>query len=176
MKQTLFLFLIMVALASCKNDPSAQSQEGEPSATPTRPIEPPPGGPTTGKLPSGQTQAVLNFLTTGYWYVEGYVKMGAPEEYAKNRGRWFQFMPDGTFKSGQYKKTTGAGAWTFDAQSAQILLDAQNPEDAGEWKVQMASSGAVMIWVGTERYGQNSIQQKFENYVELMAELPQPSN
>jgi hypothetical protein len=176
MKQTLFLFLIVAALASCKNDPSTQSQEEEPSATPTRPIEPPPGGPTFGKMPSGQTQAVLNFLTTGYWYVEGYVKIGAPEASANSRGRWFQFMPDGTFKSGRYLKTTGAGAWTFDAQTAQILLDAQNAEDGGEWKVQMASSGTVMIWAGTERYGQNSIQQKFENYVELMAELPQPSN
>jgi hypothetical protein len=178
MKRIAFFLLLIGALFACKNDPPAETGAEETSATETRPITPPEGGPIAGpnKKPSMQTEKLLGYLTAGYWYVEAFIKINDPEANAANRGRWYQFAADGTFSSGRYKTAGAGGVWTYDPQNALIFLDAQNDEEDSEWKLQLASDGSIMIWVGTKRFEQNSIQVKLENYVELMSELPKLSN
>lgn len=177
MKRIAFFLLLIATLPACKNDQNAASS-GDPSATPTRPITPPEGGPILGenKRPSMQTEKVLGFLTTDFWYMVAYVKINDRDAALQNRGRWYQFAADGTFKSGKYKTSGAKGVWTFDPQTALIHIDSENDDEDGEWRIQMGKSGTVMIWIGTERYQQNSIQIKLENFVETMAELPLPSN
>lgn len=179
MKKIAFFFLLAGFLAGCKSEPTEPAGSGEEaSVTQTRPITPPEGGPVVGddKKPSMQTERLLGFLTTGYWYVEAYVKINDRESALANRGRWFQFNSDGTFSSGRYKGISARGRWTYDPQTALIFIDSEKNDQDGEWKIQMGNSGTVMILVGTERFGQNSIQMKLENYIELMAELPPLSN
>lgn len=179
MKKTVFFFLLIGILAACKSEPAEPAGSGdEASVTETRPITPPEGGPIAGpnKTPSMQTEKLLGFLTTGYWYVEVYVKINDREAGQANRGRWFQFNPDGTFSTGRYKGISAKGGWTYDPKTALIYIDSEKNDQDGEWKIQMGKSGMVMILVGTERFGQNSIQMKLENYIELMAELPPVSN
>jgi hypothetical protein len=179
MKKIAFFFLLIGLLAACKSEPAeAEGSGDEASVTETRPITPPEGGPIVGadKTPSMQTEKLLGFLTTGYWYVEAYVKINDPEASQANRGRWYKFNPDGTFSNGKYKGISAKGVWTYDPQTALIFLDSEKQDQIGEWKIQMGKSGAVMILVGTERFQQNSIQMKLENYIELMAELPPISN
>ncbi|MBK8493348.1 MAG: hypothetical protein IPL49_21325 [Saprospirales bacterium] len=178
MKRIFFFFLLMSAMAACKNEPKATATGDETSVTQTRPITPPEGGPIVGpkKPPSMQTEMLIGFLTTDYWYIEAYVKINDRDSALENRGRWYRFAPDGTFVSGKYKKQDAKGIWTFDPQTALIYVDSENDAQDGEWKIQMGKSGSVMIWIGTERFLQNSIQIKLENYLELMAELPSPSH
>ena len=177
MKKALFFVLIITALAACKNDPKTPEGEETPSVTQTTPIRPPESGPIVGsKEPSPQTKAAVKYLTTGFWYIEAFVKIKDRQASLDNRGRWYQFAADGTFVGGKYKETGSTGVWTYDPQTALIYLDAENDAEDGEWRIQMGKSGTVMVWVGTERFGQNSIQIKLENYIELMAELPALSN
>lgn len=179
MKRTLLFLLLISLLAACKNDPQDPDTGGdETSATETRPITPPEGGPIAGpnKQPSMQTEKLLGYLTTGYWYVEAFVKINDREAGLQNRGRWFKFEPDGTLSTGKLKAISAKGTWTYDPQTALIYIDSEKDEQDGEWKIQMGKSGTVMILVGTERFGQNSIQIKLENYIEMMSELPPLSN
>lgn len=175
----MFFFLLIGVLAACKSEPTEPAGSGdEASVTQTRPITPPEGGPVVGadKKPSMQTEKLLGFLTTGYWYVEAYVKINDREAGLANRGRWFKFNADGTLSTGRYKGISAKGVWTYDPQTALIFIDSEKDDQDGEWRIQMGRGGAVMILVGTERFAQNSIQMKLENYIELMAELPLPSN
>ena len=179
MKRIVFFFLLVALLGACKNESaSTDNTSSEPSVTETRPITPPEGGPILGpnKRPSMQTEKLLGFLTTDYWYMLAYVKINDRESAYENRGRWYQFAADGTFNSGKLKATGAKGVWTYDPQTALIHIDSENDAEDGEWKIQMGNSGTVMIWIGTERYKQNSIQIKLENFIETMAELPKPSN
>lgn len=173
MMRIFILCLFVASLAACKNEPVAE----EASVTKTQPILPPEGGPITGenKRPSMQTEHLFDYLCSGYWYIEGYSKINDPEAHAKNRGRWFQFSKEGTFRSGKYKETGASGIWTYDPMKALLFMDSANDAEDGEWKLQMAKNGAAMVLVGTERFMQNSIQFKLENYIELMAELPAPT-
>lgn len=179
MKRVILFLLLAGAFTACKNDATDTAAEGEEaSVTETRPITPPEGGPITGanRTPSMQTEKLIGFLTTGYWYMEVYVKINDPEASTANRGRWYKFAPDGTFTTGRYKGISAKGVWTYDPQTALIFIDSEKNDQDGEWKIQMGKTGTVMILVGTERFAQNSIQIKLENYVELMAELPPISN
>ncbi len=174
MLRLIILCFFLSSLFACKPETPA---EGE-SATKTRPITPPEGGPIIGanKQPSMQTEQLFKYLSTGYWYVEAYVKINDRESALENRGRWYRFSPEGTFESGKFLTASSKGSWTYDPQNALIFIDSQNDLEDGEWKLQMGKSGTVMIWVGTTRFLQNSIQLKLENYLELMAELPAPGN
>lgn len=174
MRRFLLFLLISASFTACKTEPSAE----EGSVTQTRPITPPEGGPIVGenKQPSMQTEKLFGFLCTGYWYIEAYVKINDRPSALQNRGRWYQFSRNGTFVSGKFKDTTAKGVWSYDPQYALIYLDSENDSEDGEWKLQMGKSGTVMIFVGTERFMQNSIQMKLENYIELMSELPPPGN
>lgn len=174
MGRLLFFLLVLISFAACKTEPV--DEKG--SVTQTRPITPPEGGPIVGdnKQPSMRTEKLFGFLCTGYWYVEAYVKINDRPSALQNRGRWYQFSRNGTFISGKFKETTAKGVWTYDPMKTLVFLDSENDAEDGEWKIQMGNSGTVMIFVGTERFQQNSIQMKLENYIELMSELPPPGN
>ena len=174
MRRLLFSLLVIASFAACKSEPATEQE----SVTQTRPITAPEGGPIVGpnKQPSLQTEQLFNFLSTGYWYIIGYSKINEPEAHAQNRGRWFHFSKEGTYSYGKLKETWGKGVWTYDPQNALLFLDSEKDADDGEWRLQMAKNGSAMVLVGTERFKQNSIQFKLENFIELMAEMPQPSN
>lgn len=172
-----FIFLVFaIAFSACQNDPPQDANESGEGITPT-PIEKPaqPAAPTLEQT-SEQTQRLRDALTNNYWYIEGWVQMNSPEASQSNRGRWYQFNEDGTFTSGQYKKTTGKGTWSYSPSLARIHLESENFNETAEFTIKMATNNQVMIWVGTERYEQTGTQCKLENYVALMEALPQPSN
>lgn len=124
---------------------------------------------------SPQTQKVLNYLSSGFWYMEAYIKINDREAARTNRGRWYQLNMDGTFKTGQWKSTTGSGTWTYDPKQLYIHLEESGGQPA-EYEVKMSHDGEVMVWVGTTRYNLNSVQSKLGRYDQLMSaeQMPLP--
>jgi hypothetical protein len=57
----------------------------------------------------------------------------------------------------------GTGAWSIDGQKATVHLDAPLVGDDREWKMQIAKTEDVMVWVGTERYNTTGINLKLLN-------------
>jgi len=154
MKHLLILTLVIPLFLSCNNGETGGSQEGKAKVNIT---------PPNPKTPL-QTRAIRVF-TTNYWIVNMYVKIKQPKLNRVNQGRWYKFNKDGTFEVGKFTKTISKGGWRFfyRGEDAVIALDAENPEEDGEWKVKIASDESIMIWVGTEQFGTNSVQQRLEN-------------
>ena len=136
-------------------------------------------GPKAQKgLVSEQTTKVLEVVTSGYWYMEAYIKIKDRAAAKSNRGRWYKFNMDGTYTNGQWKEEQGKGTWTFDPDKLYLHFDAEDNKEDSEWEVKMSSDGQVMLWIGTQRFNQNSIQTKLGVYQQLLApeDLPLPNS
>ncbi len=175
MKASHFLLFISLLLSSsCKeNKPTDketlpnQTQEQKPSEEVIGVV------PYEGGIISEQTQNFVEGLTTGYWYIAGYVSIKDPENAPKeNRGRWFQFTADGHLKAGKWKDERTTGTWTYHPSIAVLTLRTEEPSFQGEYKIRMTKDKAIMLWIGTERFNQTDIQAKLENYLQLMDTLP----
>ena len=163
MKKWMFLLIVPVLWVGCTNGTTEENGANGTEVTP-------PGNPVVGAEQgapvSPQTEKVLGFLANNFWVVEGYVKgTRNTEAYKANQGRWYQLLSDGTYTYGQWDKTTGKGVRSYDPQKALVHLDSSKDEDDGEYSLKMSKDGSLMVLIGTERYGQNSIQMKLGNYV-----------
>ncbi|MCB0706874.1 MAG: hypothetical protein KDC34_16275 [Saprospiraceae bacterium] len=175
----------LLAFAGCKNEPTDQDdpaasdgtaviKDAEEVAVGDMPIVTGPGGQI-----SPQTLAMVESLTRDYWYVEQWVEINqgslSREAANANRGRWFQFDDGGKITMGKLKSTVDSGKWEYDPQTARLSMD-MGKEDDMEFTLKMTPDGKVMLWVGTDRFNQNNVQLKLENYVELMSEMPVVTN
>jgi hypothetical protein len=165
-----FLAFLMTALFACQADPENGGENGG-NDQPKQEQQEVPGNPVADSkdgVVSPQTQRLINALSTGYWAMEVYVKIQDRPADAANRGKWFNFNPDGTYTSGRWDKETGKGVWEYTAQEAKIWLDPEGEDEPNmEFTLKMSSDESIMIWVGTERYNQNNIQIKMGNYLDL---------
>ena len=183
-KTTAFLFAVLSLSIACKQEPASDEpgQEEEPAQEiiSDAQVVSSSGLPVvdngTGQV-SPQTMRIIENLTTDFWYVEQWVEInqGKPGTKRENRGLYFQFSEDGTMKYGKLNTEQGVGTWIYDPQQAYITMEFPAQQNM-EYSVKLASDGKVMLWVGTERYNQNNIQMKLENYVEQMAQMPDLSN
>lgn len=110
-----------------------------------------------------QQERIVRVLSSNYWIVQGLVRIKDKEASRVNPGAWFKFNPDGSYTYGHFQNTIGTGAWSLDGQKATVLLDAPLIGDDREWKLQIAKSEDVMVWVGTERYHTNNTNMKLIN-------------
>lgn len=154
MKHLLILTLVIPFFLSCNNGETGGSKEGKAKVNIT---------PPNPKTP--QQTRVIRVLTTNYWIVNMFIQIKHHELNRVNQGRWYKFNKDGTFEVGRFSETISKGGWRFyySGEDALVELDAENPEEDGAWKIKIASDESIMIWVGTEQYGSNSIQQRLEN-------------
>ncbi|MBR9920534.1 MAG: hypothetical protein GYB31_06815 [Bacteroidetes bacterium] len=181
----LFTFVVAsLAFAGCQEEPSSAEtnpeengaviQDADVVSSDGMPVITGPDG-----LISPQTRSMLENLTRDYWYIEQWVEIKQQkrdrESGEANRGRWFNFSMDGSVTAGKLDKEDDKGSWEYEPKDAHLVL---NLEEQGnmEFSLKMANDGRVMLWVGTERYNQNNIQLKLENYVEQMNEMPQITN
>ena len=195
MKKIFLFVLVLACFTSCKSDKSVDASAANSTAPQTEtPAEPAkneanaaenfaptnmkqtvaPGSPVMGKPGdpiSPQTIRVINALSTDYWEVEAYLRMALEKEERnalnkENTGRWFKFSPDGNFTAGKYQDETGKGKWYFDPKVPSMYLDHHERRDE-EFTIKMSSEETVMIWVGTETFGENGVQAKLGNSSDL---------
>ena len=64
-------------------------------------------------------------LTRDYWVFEFYVIKDVIDVRFQNIGRWFQFNPDGTFRTGRWNEEIGVGSWKFEyrADKPYLIVD-----------------------------------------------------
>ncbi len=170
MKYFIIPLILTMFLISCQNgcgnmqntnanDPGSQeqTQQTDNSGTPS-PTEP---GELRGA--TAQEQRVFDMYTRDYWVVTGFHKIGDKPAFKRNRGRWYQFNPNGTFTVGHFDKVLSKGNWRLEQQASHMRLDAENDEEDGLWRMQVRSDESMLVWVGTEEAQSNSIQQRLEN-------------
>ena len=193
MKKIFFFALILGSFTACQNDkpaaagttaPVQTEKQAEPAKSEANAAEnfaPTnvkqtvlPGSPVMGKSGdpiSPQTIRVISALGTDYWEIEAYLRMALePDERnalnKENSGRWFKFSPDGNFVTGKYQEETGKGKWYYDPKVPSLYFDHHERRDE-EFTVKMSSEETVMIWVGTDTFGENGIQAKVGNSTDL---------
>ncbi len=192
MKRLFFFALILGSFTACQNDkPAAATATNTETPAPTEQKTEPakneanaaenfaptnvkqtvaPGSPVIGAAGdpiSPQTTRVIAALGTDYWEIEAYLRMSLEKEERdvlnkENTGRWFKFSPDGNFVTGKYQEETGKGKWYYNPKVPSLYFDHHERRDE-EFTVKMSSEETVMIWVGTETFGENGIQAKIGN-------------
>lgn len=112
-----------------------------------------------------QVARVIRVLVKDYWVVQTLVRINDALANNQNQGAWFDFKPDGSYDYGFFQKKIGTGAWRFDGQTANLLLDSPLEGDDREWNIKMGKDEDLMIWVGTERFHTNDIQLRLYNFM-----------
>ena len=121
-----------------------------------------PPNPTTA-----QEQRVHRVLTTELWAVWSLIRIKKVKETRANQGAWYKFSPDGTYEYGFWDEPISTGTWSFEGDKGLLNLDSKLKGDDRQWKVQMASSEDVMVWVGTERFHTTDISLKLERFANV---------
>ena len=172
-----FVALIsMLALGGCKSEPEAES--GNKADTPSKPAAQSQEDvigivPYEGGVISEQSLKLLEGLSTGYWYISGYVSIKDPDNAPKEHmGRWYQFTRDGHITAGKWKEQKTTGTWTYHPSIAVLTIRTEDPSYQGEYTIKITKDNAIMIWVGTPAFNQTDVQAKLENYLQLMDTLP----
>lgn len=119
--------------------------------------------PETPAPKTPQQERIVRVLVSNYWVVQGLVRINDKEASRSNPGAWYKFRPDGSYDYGYMQNTIGTGAWSLDGKSGTLLLDAPLTGDDREWKLQIAKTEDVMVWVGTERFTTTGINLKLLN-------------
>ncbi len=114
-----------------------------------------------------QEKRVVEVLTSDYWSVWALVKIKDVPANRENQGAYFKFHLDGTYEYGFWQEPISTGTWTFDGSTAHVHLDSKLKGDDREWRIQMASDGQTMVWIGTEKYHTPNIQLKLVRFVNL---------
>lgn len=157
---TYFFFICFVVFSGCTNEKPAENTE-ESTEQPTNSLVATPPNPTTP-----QESRIIRVLTTNYWIINAYVKIGDKEANRANQGKWYQFKDDGTYIVGQFSDTIGEGVWSFGYTelAGQIRLKSKNKEES-LWNIQIGNDESIMIWVGTEEFMTTNIQMRLENLI-----------
>jgi hypothetical protein len=155
MKNYLWIFVIAgMGVLGCGDDtPSSDGNE-----TTSSEIEIPPADnrPNQGKngsfLPPLQQEEtpMVTTLTTDYWVFEFYVVDDKSRRTA-NKGRWFNFHPDGTYESGIWENETGYGSWRIqqEPEGTMLYLDNINDTQDEKWEIQGVNDAKdTMTWAG----------------------------
>lgn len=174
-KSIFFLLLCVFSLTACQNEGGTTQQAAATTDAPAN------GTKTSATDKTGETgvndspfakpdtpqkERVHRVLTTNYWVNTAYFKMSEKDANRKNQGNWYQFNPDGTFTFGHFEEELAKGKWSFDYKDekvGQVHLQADNTDYSGMWSVKIGSDEDLMIWVGTEQYNTNGVQQRLEN-------------
>lgn len=117
------------------------------------------------------TEYAKQFYTRMLWRYEAAVVTNDLEKGKAYNGKWIKLNPDNTLMSGFYEEEGQPGSWALD-EGTNVLTIVEGGERPvySEWKVQTSStSDAIMIWVGTRRFGMNNTQIKLLTYNEKPA-------
>jgi hypothetical protein len=146
--------LISLVLLSCKQEAGNVQQEPTQDSTKVNAVQEPStqGGESTQASADGHD---YTFLTDKLFHYTGSFGGTKGEDIYKDQ--WIDLAPDGTYKAGKLKEQTHTGKWSYnhDAKILQLRPDVST-FNISEWKVMYNEQ--MMVWVGTQTYGNNAIQ------------------
>jgi hypothetical protein len=178
MKYSTLIFCVFFFLFSaCKNEKTAAKQtdttnneavkvqKSENKNTPA-----PPSIPTTElKQEQPLSAYAVQFYTNLLWQYETAIVINDDEKGKEYQGKWIKFKPDNTIETGFYDGPIKTGRWALNEGTnvLTIVEDGAHPTYT-EWKIKTSSSSnAIMVWVGTKRFGLNNTQIKMIRHSEL---------
>lgn len=169
------IFVILIGLAACKKESGNVQQE---PAQDTTQVATTPGSAATAEpaapaTQSGTTNPTISgghdytFLTDKLFHYKAAFG-GTSTDKQLYKDEWIDLASDGTYKAGKLKQQTHTGKWDYnnDLKILQLRPDSKSFL-MSEWKVM--HNEQMMVWVGTQTYGNQSTQ------VQLVrsSELPQ---
>ena len=176
------LVLIAVLFFNCQNSTSSDSEtvinptEKEKIATSV-------DNPTPSSVVSNSAVSELKqekplstyaqqFYGNALWHYDTAVVIKNPEKSKSYNGKWVKFHPNNTLETGFYDGPVTQGSWAIDeATNILTILESGEHPTYSEWKVKTSSSSeAIMIWVGTKRFGLNNTQ------IKMLRHNNKPSN
>lgn len=163
MKQLLILLLPMMFLSACQPDGPADQQATTESAQQAVAEVPPGSGNVATPVPPDLTIEEANLLIKDYWVAEYWVDHKSKENSRRNKGRWWQFFGDGTYRTGHWEEELAQGSWTIYRDQAKLLIhmDANDDRLDEQFEIQgVTIAGGYMSWVGTSLYNMNNIAVK----------------
>lgn len=155
---TLSIALCALLFVSCKPDASTQT-EGNTQESVQDQSQTGEGNTTNGEnnQPAGSSAGHdYTFLTNKILVFKNSVgsEKGEANPY---KDQWIDLMPDGTFKAGKLKDQTHTGAWTYNHEKKILFIKPHSPDHKmSEWSVM--HNEKMMVWVGTQTYGNNAYQ------------------
>ncbi len=178
-KWMLYFAVILIGTA-CQQNQSNSAVASEPKA-PETPVPAPTETPKA--IAKTSTEAVAGaeviqekpltayakqFYTRLLWRYEAAVVTNDLEKGKAYNGKWIKLNPDNTLMSGYYQEEGQRGSWALDEEKNVLtIVEGGERPVYSEWKVQTSSSSdAIMIWVGTRRFGMNNTQIKLLTYNE----------
>lgn len=152
-----FCFLTGLSLTfGCKNDASSKQEEtisNSQQENSPAPVATPSGNQVASTSTSGHDFTILTDKI--FIYKQAYGGKNTREQPYKDE--WIDLTSDGKFRAGKLKEQTHTGTWTYIENSKTLHL---TPDDSKfkntEWTIMY--NNQMMVWVGTETYGDNAIQ------------------
>ena len=161
-----FSIVLLFGTIACKQDASSVQENGAQSVT-----GPNAEGTTqeSSKLSDGSAAATeghdYTFLTHQlFHFKDAYGGPKGAEQPFKDQ--WIDLDPNGTFKAGKLKQETHTGKWSYNHDTKILLLKPDvNTFPMSEWRVM--HNEQMMVWLGTQTYGNNPLQVKLVRHEEL---------
>jgi hypothetical protein len=121
MKRILFLFSMLIAMSSCRQDSAGGgSMLGGSTKKATGSARP-----ALAAVPNRET----SLLTKDFWVFEYYVIPGNQEKSFFNRGLWYKLQMDGTYAYGHWEELLGEGTWYMSEREGKPVLNVDAATD-----------------------------------------------
>lgn len=159
----ILLCLSVITLFACKNEPKAPIAVPQPTV-PAIPKTTSSPSNTIGNLKQEKPLSAyaIQYYTNLMWHYSAAVVINDKEKEKEYIGKWIKLKPDNTLETGIYDGPTNHGSWAVnEAKNIITIVEEAEQPISTEWKITTSSSSdAVMIWVGTKKYGNNGTQIK----------------
>lgn len=96
------------------------------------------------------------FLVNGVYHNNATIGAGSGEKKNINEGHWINFHENGTYEYGIWGDKSYDGSWFYDGQTNILDLSPKDNHDPSQWRVMHKDDN--LIWMGTAKYGNNSLQ------------------
>jgi hypothetical protein len=158
-----FCFVALLAgLMSCKQDGATQTAEpAQGQTTENAQNANPTGGSQQPQATASSTTGGhdYTFLTDKLFHYQAAFGGKSTDQGQPYKDEWIDLAPDGTFKAGKLKEQTHTGQWSYNHDNKTLFLRPDsNKFKMSEWKVMFNEQ--MMVWVGTQTYGNNDTQIK----------------
>jgi hypothetical protein len=151
-------FSFVIGVISCKQEASTQQETtgSEASSQVSTLSQQVPNQAVEQPLTEGHDYTFLTDKILIYQVAFGGEKSGKEQPF---KDEWIDLQPDGTFKAGKLKNQTHTGQWSYNNDSKTLFLRPDTREvKMSEWNVMY--NNEMMVWAGTQTYGDNAIQIK----------------
>ncbi len=145
-------------IGACKQDPVTQQAPETPVVADTIKAAPSPTPvqPADQSVTGGHDYTFLTDKLLLYKMVYNGDQQSKDQPF---KDEWIDFDPNGTFKAGKNQKQTHTGQWSYNHETKILFLRPDVKEfKMSEWKVLF--NDQMIVWVGTQTYGDNKFQIK----------------